>query len=228
MKNYTHDVFSMANAVDSKTKAVFIANPNNPTGTYVTTSELLHFIGNVPRYMLIVLDEAYYEYVTESDYPDTLDLLRKHDNILILRTFSKMYGLAGLRIGYAIGSPKVISDLHKTKEPFNVNAVAQVAALGALGDHEFVEKSQKSNMAGKVYLYDEFDKMNLQYWKSAANFIFLRIGMDAQVAFKTLMERGITIRPMSVLGYTDGIRITIGTREQNELFIKLLKDLLGK
>ena len=175
MTNLTYDLNNILRLLDEQTQVIFIANPNNPTGTYVTTSELLHFIGNVPRYMLIVLDEAYYEYVTESDYPDTLDLLKKHDNILILRTFSKMYGLAGLRIGYAIGSPKVISDLHKTKEPFNVNAVAQVAALGALGDHEFVEKSQKSNMAGKVYLYDEFDKMNLQYWKSAANFIFLRI-----------------------------------------------------
>lgn len=228
MTNLRYDLNNILRIVDEHTQVIFIANPNNPTGTYVTHPELVHFIGNIPNYMLIVIDEAYIEYVTENDFPDTLSLLQQYNNLLILRTFSKMYGLAGLRIGYGIGSPQVIEDLHKTKEPFNVNAVAQVAALGALDDHKFVEKSLKINQAGKEYLYREFDAMNLQYWKSAANFILVRTGMNSMEAFKILMDRGVTIRALPVCGYTDTIRVTIGTQEQNELFIRLLKEMLGK
>ncbi|MBN2441732.1 MAG: histidinol-phosphate transaminase [Spirochaetales bacterium] len=228
MTDLRFDLNNILHLLDEQTQVIYIANPNNPTGTYVTQSELMHFIGNVPDYMLIVIDEAYVEFVTEDDFPDTLPLIKKHENILVLRTFSKMYGLAGLRVGYGIGSPKVISDLHKTKEPFNVNSIAQVAAIGAIGDHEFVNKTLQVTRTGKEYLYNEFDKMHLEYWKSAANFVLVRIGMDAQEAFKILMDRGVTIRPLPVLNYTDTIRVTVGTREQNELFIRLLKELLEK
>ncbi|MBN2531468.1 MAG: histidinol-phosphate transaminase [Spirochaetales bacterium] len=228
MTDLRYDLDNLLRIIDENTQVIFIANPNNPTGTYVTQSELTHFMGNIPDYMLVVIDEAYVEYVKESDFPDTLSLFQQYNNLLILRTFSKLYGLAGLRIGYGIGSPQVIGDLHKTKEPFNVNAVAQAAALGALDDHEFVEKTLKINQAGKEYLYREFDAMNLQYWKSAANFILVRTGMDCMKVFNILMDQGVTIRPLPVCGYTDTIRVTIGTMEQNELFIRLLKDLPGK
>jgi len=228
MTDLRFDLHNILRLLDENTRCIFIANPNNPTGNYITQAEFNHFIGNVPDYMLIVIDEAYFEYVTEVDFPDTLSLVKERENILLLRTFSKIYGLAGLRIGYGIGSPKVISDLHKTKEPFNVNSIAQIAALGALDDHEFIKKSIELNNSGRKYLYDEFNKMNLQYWKSAANFILLRIGMNNMEAFKILMDRGVTIRALPVAGYTDTIRVTIGTMEQNKLFICLLKELLGK
>jgi histidinol-phosphate aminotransferase len=228
MTNLRFDLDNILRILDEHTQVIFIANPNNPTGTYITQSDLTHFMGNVPDYMLVVIDEAYCEYVTEPDFPDSLSLLPNYKNLLVLRTFSKMYGLAGLRIGYGIGSPGVIKDLHKTKEPFNVNSLAQIAALGALDDHEFVEKTLKINKYGKDYLYKEFDDMKLQYWKSAANFILVRTGMDSAEVFHKLMERGVTIRAMPVCGYTDTIRVTIGTKEQNELFIRLIRELLGK
>lgn len=228
MTDFRYDLNNILRIIDDNTYVIFIANPNNPTGTYITQPEFVHFMGNIPDYILVVVDEAYFEYVTERDFPDTLSMLQNYNNLLILRSFSKLYGLAGLRIGYAIGSPEVISDLHKTKEPFNVNALAQVAALGALDDHEFIEKSIKINQEGKAYLYREFDAMKLQYWKSAANFILVRIGMDSMEAFTILMDRGVTIRALPVCGYTDTIRVTIGTMEQNELFIRLLRELLGK
>ncbi|MBN1697398.1 MAG: histidinol-phosphate transaminase [Spirochaetales bacterium] len=228
MKDFTYHLPALASLIDEKTRVVFCANPNNPTGTYFTGKEFDDFIKDVPETVLIVVDEAYVEYVTEKDFPDTLSRLKERDNILILRTFSKLYGLAGLRIGYGIGGKKVIADLHKTKEPFNINSIAQVAATAALDDHEFVKKSLTVNNEGKKYLYGEFDAMGLWYLKSAANFIFLRIGMDCREAFQTLMERGVTIRPIPVLGMPDGIRVTVGTEEQNRLFINLLKELLRK
>jgi histidinol-phosphate aminotransferase len=228
MDDFTFNLPAIASLIDSNTRVIFISNPNNPTGTYFTHAQFEDFIKTVPDDVLIVVDEAYVEYVTEEDFPGTSSLLNEHDNILILRTFSKMFGLAGLRIGYGIGSKKVISDLHKTKEPFNVNAVAQVAAVAALDDHEFVRRALDVNTRGKAYLYREFEAMGLWYLKSAANFIFLRIGMDCQKAFQILMDRGVTIRPMPILGFSDGIRVTIGTEEQNKLFIRLLRELLGK
>jgi histidinol-phosphate aminotransferase len=226
MNDLRYDLNNMLRLIDEHTQVIFIANPNNPTGTYVTHDEFLHFLGNVPDYMLIVLDEAYFEFAAEPDFPDALSLIKEHNNILILRTFSKLYGLAGLRIGYAIGSPRVISDLYKTKEPFNVNSVAQVAALNAMDDHEFVKKSLHLARIGKEYYYKEFDALNLTYWKSATNFVLFRIGMDAREAFEILMERGVTVRPISIPGYHDLIRVSVGTMEQNELFIRLLKGVV--
>jgi histidinol-phosphate aminotransferase len=228
MDNCSFNLPAITSLIDNNTRVVFLSNPNNPTGTYVTHKQFEDFIKTVPDNVLIVVDEAYVEYVTEEDFPRTLSLLDEHDNILILRTFSKMYGLAGLRIGYGIGSKKVVSDLHKTKEPFNVNSVAQVAAVAALDDQEFVRKVLEINEKGRTYLYNEFDAMGLWYLKSAANFIFVRIGMDCQRAFQILMDRGVTIRPMPILGFSDSIRVTIGTEEQNKLFIGLLRELLGK
>jgi histidinol-phosphate aminotransferase len=227
MENYRYSLDNIKDLMDGSTRIVFIANPNNPTGTYVTRNELEKFIKSVPSHVLVLIDEAYFEYVTEKDFPDSMMLAKSYQNVLVARTFSKIYGLAGLRIGYAIGSAKIISDLLKTKEPFNINSVAQVAALGALDDAEFVKSSMEMNEAGKKYLYSELDSLKIEYVKTSANFILMRTGKSNQEAFNYMLERGIAIRPLPVLNYSDTIRVTIGKREHNELFIKLLKEFIS-
>jgi histidinol-phosphate aminotransferase len=209
-----------------KTKLIFIANPNNPTGTYLKQKELASFMEKISDNVLVVIDEAYCEYVDAKDYPDAIALQKQFKNLLITRTFSKIYGLAGLRIGYAVGDAGLIDNLNKTREPFNVNAVAQVAAIAALADGNFVTKSIRNNRKGKKYLYAEFDKLGLKYFKSAANFIYVEIGIDCLEAFQKLMDLGVTIRPMKSFGQDKAIRVTIGTPEQNELFIQCLKQIL--
>jgi histidinol-phosphate aminotransferase len=222
MTGLRYDLTAIRNLIDANTRVVFIANPNNPTGTYVTDRELETFLSGVPGDTLVVLDEAYGEYVEAADFPDTISMVRNRENLLVLKTFSKMYGLAGLRVGYGIGSKRVIADLHKTKEPFNVNALAQVAAVAALDDSAHVSRSFACNSEGKKYFYKELDALGIEYCKSEANFVYMLTGIDADRVFKTIMDRGITIRPMG----KDAIRVTIGTRAQNELFFKHFKQVL--
>ncbi len=224
MTDYRYDLKAIGSLIDSGTRIVFIANPNNPTGTYLTDRELREFMSAVPQDTLVVLDEAYAEFVEAKDYPDSISMVRDRENLLVLRTFSKMYGLAGLRVGYGIGSRKVISDLHKTKEPFNVNSLAQVAARAALEDAAHVKKSFTTNSEGKKYFYRELDALGITYCRTEANFVYMKIGMDADKAFRTIMDRGMTIRPMG----SDAIRVTIGTRSQNELFFRLFRQLLAE
>jgi len=213
--------------ISSKTKVIFMANPNNPTGTYFNSAEFRKFMKVVPKETLVVLDEAYCEYVEAKDYPDTLGLLKTYKNILICRTFSKIYGLSGLRVGYAIGDKELIMNLNKTREPFNVNAAAQVAAVAALDDKNFLKKSLANNKKGKAYLYQEFDKLGLKYIKTEANFIFVYIKQDCVEAFKKMMELGVTIRPMKSFGLDDAIRVTVGTPAENKKFIACLKKILN-
>jgi len=182
----------------------------------------------LPSSILVVLDEAYYEFVQAKDYPDTVPMLSKYKNLLITRTFSKIYGLAGLRVGYAIGHPEVINGLNKTREPFNVNLLAQEAAVAALDDQDFVQKSIKSNEKGKRYLYKELKKLSLDFYKTEANFIYMFIPMDCMEAFQKLMDQGVTIRPMRSFGVNNAIRVTVGTMKQNKFFIEKLKGLLNK
>lgn len=228
MKDCRFQLDKIGELVDQNTHIVFLCNPNNPTGTYFTGTELEAFLKKIPDDVLVVLDEAYCEYVTARDFPESLKLLKDHKNLMVLKTFSKMYGLAGLRVGYGIADAGIINDLMKTKEPFNVNAVAQVAAAAAIEDEDFVQKTREMNEKGKAYLYEQFTGMNLPFWKTESNFIFLRTGVECMKAFQKLMDTGVTIRPMKLLGFEDAIRVTIGTQEDNELFIRLLKKLLGK
>lgn len=226
LKDGRYDLKALAGQIDKNTKLLFLCNPNNPTGTYFTGSELVDFMAKVPATVLVVLDEAYFEYVEAPDYPDSLALLNKYKNMIILRTFSKIYGLAGLRVGYGISTAEIIDDLNKAREPFNVNSMAQEAALGALEDDDFVKLSRETNKVGKAYLVQEFKRLGLTQFDTQANFIFVRVNKDCLQVFQELMDLGVTIRPMKSFGYQDAIRVTIGTMDQNRFFIQCLEKVL--
>jgi histidinol-phosphate aminotransferase len=216
----------IASMIDNRTKIVFLCNPNNPTGTYFSDTALVNFIKKVPKDVLVVIDEAYIEYADADDIPDSISLLKQYQNVMILRTFSKIYGLAGLRVGYGIGNPAVISDLEKTRAPFNVNSISQAAAAAALYDDNFVKSSRNINNEGKIFLYASFERLGLKYYPTQSNFILVYINQDCTTAFEKLMNLGVTIRPLKSFGLNDAIRVTIGTAEQNEFFIRCLERII--
>lgn len=225
LKDWTHDLNGMLDKITEKTKLIWLCNPNNPTGTMFSEEKLISFLDKVPQNIVVVYDEAYNEYVTKDDYPkDSISLLEKYPNILILRTFSKIYGLAALRVGYTMASEEIIENINKIRGPFNVNSLAQAAALAALEDQDFIKESFRINKEGKEYLYDEFSKMNLEYAPSETNHIFVNVEKDANEVFIELQKKGMIIRPM----VGTWIRVSIGTMEQNKMFIKLLKNLLDR
>ena len=226
-KNYGNDLDAMLKAITSKTRIIFIANPNNPTGTHLSEKELKNFIEKVPQNILIVIDEAYTEYQTTP--PDLVPLIRNNEknNLVICRTFSKIYGLAGIRIGFAMASPEFIQALDKVREPFNTNQLAQVGAMAALDDTEFLDYARNVNLSGLEYLQKEFDKMGLEYIPSVANFILVKVGNGIEV-FQSMEKKGIIIRPVNNYNLPEWIRITVGTEEQNIKVIKGLKEILGK
>lgn len=221
LKNYTHDLDAMADAVTPNTKIIFIANPNNPTGTINKKNELNRMIERIPDDILVVVDEAYYEYVSDPDYADSLEHFRKRDNLLILRTFSKIYGLAGLRIGYGIAKKEIITNMDRIREPFNTNSLAQNAALEALNDNRHLKKSRTTNERGKKYLYKELKSLKVNYIRTQANFIYMPVN-DSMFLYEQLLKKGVIIRPMG----TNAVRITIGLKEENERFIQELKTVL--
>lgn len=225
MRNFSHDLEAMANALTPKTRVVFIANPNNPTGTMNTKEELDLFLKRLDPEVLLVVDEAYYEYIDSQDYPQTIDYLRKGVNLVILRTFSKIYGLAGLRLGYGISKPEIIRDLERVRPPFNINSVAQMAGLAALEDEEWVARCRDLNREGKEYLYGALDGMGLGFVPSMANFILIDVKEDARIVFEALLKEGVIVRPMNGYGFNNFIRVTIGRPEENEEFIKALKKI---
>ena len=226
MQNDTHHLPSMAAAITDKTKAIFIANPNNPTGTMVTATETAQFMAQVPEDVLVIFDEAYYEYVTHTDYPQTLPYVMEERNFIITRTFSKIYGLAGLRIGYGIASPSIIATMNPVRQPFNCNAVAQAAARAALKDTEYVKKSQELNAAGKTFLYTAFDKLGLRYIKTEGNFIMVFVNQPGADLADAMIKKGVIVRAMAGYGYPDAIRVTIGKQEENERFLEALTALV--
>lgn len=223
LTNYTYDLSKMKEYINTNTKIIILANPNNPTGTYFTDTSLLDFLDFVPNNILIVLDEAYYEYADAKDYPKSLELLDKYSNLVILRTFSKAYGLASLRIGYGIASPKIIELLNRVRNPFNVNSLAQVAAIASLKDQEFVDKSVSLNQQVKTYMYDEFKKLDIQFVPTQANFIMFNTKRPSNVLFEKFQERGFIIRP--AFGIPNWVRVTLGTMNQMKGFIEILKKL---
>ncbi len=226
--NLRHDPVAMRHAVTGKTKIVFICNPNNPTGTILSSSEVYQFMRNLPENILVVFDEAYYEYVTNFDYPKTMHYFKNKRNVIILRTFSKIYGLAGTRVGYGFANADLVRNLNRVRPPFNVNRLAQVAALASLGDIEHVKKSIESNNRGKEYLYSELKKMKIPYLETEANFILIDTRKDGDVVYKKLLEQGIIVRPMKGMYQWPGhLRVTIGTEEQNKRFIDGLKIVLA-
>jgi len=226
-RDFRHDLEAMAAAVTDRTKLIFISNPYNPTGTIVTRQEVDRLLDFVADRAIVVLDEAYYEYVESSDYPDSLQYIREGRNVVTMRTFSKIHALAGLRVGYGFGPAALVQWLVRVREPFNVNSIAQAAALACLDDRDQVERSVALNRQGKQYLYREFDAMGLSYVPTEANFIFVDLGMDSRVAFNGLRERGIAVRTGDIFGLPTYVRVTIGTPEQNEQFIHALREVRG-
>lgn len=213
---------AMAKAITPKTKLIFISNPNNPTGTIVEEKEVRIFLKDLSPQIIVIFDEAYFEYVEDENYPQTINLLNGGNNIVILRTFSKIYGLAGLRVGYGISQPQIIKILNRARPPFNVNSLAQVAALASLKDQDQIIRSKKLIKEEKEYLYSKLDKMKLSYIPTQANFILIKLGIKAPYIEKKLLQDGIIIRGMKAYNLTQYIRLTIGTREQNEKFIRAL------
>jgi histidinol-phosphate aminotransferase len=221
-KDMRHDLDAMAERITTKTKIVFIANPNNPTGTMNTKAEMDRFMAKVPDHVLVAVDEAYFEYVTRADYPDSLDYLRDGKNILALRTFSKIYGLAGLRIGYGITKPEIAEPMNKVRQPFNTNSLAQTAALAALADRKHVEKSVTVNNEGKQFLYREFDRLGVPYISTETNFVMFETGLEGKDVYERLLKTGVIIRPMG----PKKLRVTIGLPEENKRFAAELEKIV--
>jgi histidinol-phosphate aminotransferase len=226
LKDGTHDLEAMLAKVNDRTKIVWICNPNNPTGTFVTHDALSQFLDQLPPHVLVVLDEAYYEYVTDKNYPDSVSLLDYNPQIVILRTFSKIYGLAGLRIGYGIAHPEVIQQLQKVREPFNVNRLAQKATLAALEDETFVWYSRNQNRLGLEQVTKALDELGLSYYPSQTNFLLFDTGFPSDEVAQFLLREGIIVRPGSQLGFPTHLRVTIGKKEENERFLEGLRKFL--
>ena len=226
MRKGTHDLVAMADAITSRTKLVFIANPNNPTGTLVEREEFDGFMERVPPKVIVVVDEAYAEYVESPRYPNALHYLHQGRNIVILRTFSKIYGLAGLRVGYGLAPKALAEGIRKTHQPYNVNALAQAAALVSLDDSQHVEHSRRLNRIGKDYLYRELDRLGILYFPTEGNFLLLDLGRDAASTHRRLYREGVFVRPMKMYDLPNHLRVTIGLPEENERFVQVLEEVL--
>jgi len=226
LKNFQMDIFAVLKAITPRTKLVFISNPNNPTGTITPKEDMKKLLQKVPSHVLIISDEAYYEYVDDPDYPDTISWIKKGKNIVVLRTFSKIYGLAGLRIGYAVAREKIISLLNRARPPFNVNSLAQVAARASLKDKEHLNKSRKLIKEEKEFLYNHLRRLGISFLPTQANFILIESGKKTKEIILALLKKGIIVRGMEAYNLPHHIRLTIGTREQNEAFVREFQLLL--
>ncbi len=220
-----YDLDGMRKAIDEKTKVVFIANPDNPTGTYVNDKQITRFLENIPGNVIVVMDEAYYDFVDAKDYPDTMRHL-KDKNLIILRTFSKAYGLAGLRVGYALANAELIECMNRVRQPFNVNSLAQVAAMAGIDDTAHLRKTKATVLKGKKYFYKELDNMGISYVPSQANFILVNVKRDSWDFFQKLLRYGVIVRDMKPYKLESYIRVTIGTDKENNKFIEALKKVL--
>lgn len=211
--------------INDKTRVIFLANPNNPTGTYMNETVLKDFLSRVPDNIIVVMDEAYIEFADADDMPDTVAMVKNYPNMVLMRTFSKAYGIAGLRIGYMIGSAECCDMMNRVRQPFNTNMLAQAAGCAALADKEWLDKVLKTNLEQKYFLYNEFKKMGLKYIPTQSNFILVKVG-DGNKVFNDMLRKGVIIRFMgSSLG--EYIRVTIGTEEENKIFINALKEVLA-
>lgn len=226
LKNGTHDLEAMFEVITEKTRLVWICNPNNPTGTFVNHESLVSFLDRLPDHVMAIVDEAYIEYVTDSSFPDTLSLLDYNPNIIILRTFSKIYGLASFRAGYGIAHPDVIDNLSRVREPFNLNRLAQAATSAALDDQTFVTYCRNQNRLGIDQITKQLDKLGIIYYPSQANFLLIDINHDSDEAFQFLLQRGVIVRSGKALGFPSYLRVTIGNKEENEQFLAALEAFL--
>jgi len=228
-KNWGHDLSAMQAATNENSRVMFIANPNNPTGTWVDIQSLRTLLGSCPEQTVVVVDEAYFEYVDEDDYPNCIQWVNEFPNLLVTRTFSKAFGLAGLRIGYGVSHRDIADLMNRVRQPFNVNSLALSAASAALGDIDHLQQSISLNQAGMKQLTTAFDNMNLQYIPSVGNFICVDLqttGQSGIEIYKQLLHQGVIVRPIDNYGLPNHLRITIGLKQENEIFIQALESIL--
>ena len=227
LKDYGLDLEAMADTITPRTRLIFVCNPNNPTGTIVTADQVASFMERVPDDVLVVFDEAYYELVDSDVYPETLAYVREgRANVMVLRTFSKIFGLAGVRLGYAIAVPEVLAPVNRVKEPFAVNLLAQAAGVAALGDSAFVERTVGNTLKERRYLQEQFQDLGLEVVPSHTNFMLVKIGPQACEVQQALVRRGVIVRPCDGYSLPQFLRVTVGSREQNDRLIAALKDVL--
>jgi histidinol-phosphate aminotransferase len=224
-RDWGHDLAAMHAAITARTRLIFIANPNNPTGTWLRSDELREFLDHVPESVVVVVDEAYFEYVEESAYPDSIAWLARYPNLICARTFSKIYGLAGLRVGYGVSSPAVADLLNRVRQPFNVNSIAQAAALAALDDSAHLDKARRVNTDGMQQLVKGFEQLGLAYIPSAGNFVCVEVG-DAGRVYENLLRAGVIVRPVANYGMPRHLRVTVGLANENQRFLDALKKIL--
>jgi len=225
-KDWGHDLDAMADAVTERTKLIFVANPNNPTGTVHTADAIEAFLKRVPEQVLVVLDEAYCEFLTGDEFPDGIALLDRYPNLIVCRTFSKAWGLAALRVGYAISSAAIADVLNRVRQPFNVDSIALAAATAVLDDEPYLNRSREVNAAGLGQLAEGFDRMGLSYIPSAGNFIAVEVGEQAAGVYQALLARGVIVRPVAGYGMPRHLRVSVGLPEENERFLDALAQSL--
>jgi histidinol-phosphate aminotransferase len=226
LRDMTVDLTAIRNAVTSRTKAIFLGNPNNPTGTIFPADEFARFLEAIPSRVLVVLDEAYYDYVQRSDYIHTFGEFEGWENLLILRTFSKVHGLAGLRMGYGVGHPKLIELLNRFRPPFNTSRTSQTAAIAALDDYGHISRSVESNAREMRFVSEELTLLGVRFIPSVANFLLIDTSRDCEHDFLKLLDEGVIVRPMKLYGFPTSLRVTIGTHEDNEIFLESLRRVM--
>ena len=228
LKDYSLDLEEMSRCLNERTKLIFLCNPNNPTGTMVDKEAVDNFLKQVPGEVIIVFDEAYCDYVEDPAYPDSLSYIREGRKVITLRTFSKIAGIAGLRVGYGIANAELISYLRRVVDPFPTNRLAQVAAAASLDDQEHRKKVLQTNQEGKIYLYKELKALGLFYLPTETNFIFIDLKRDSTTVFNELLKKGVIVRPGGMYGCPTFVRVTIGTAYENQKFIGVLQVVMNK
>ncbi len=228
LSDFRLNLTAILDAITSRTKILFINNPNNPTGSVLSKDEVIHFLGSIPSDIIVVFDEAYMEFVSDESAAKGIELLERYPSLIVLRTFSKLYGLAGLRIGYGFASEKIIDYMNRVRQPFNVNSLAQVAATAALDDIEFVAKTIKTVKEGLAYLFDHLKKMGIDYVPTQTNFFLIKSPLGGKKLYDLMLREGVIIRSMDAYGLKDYIRVNVGLPEENERFIQTIEKVLKK
>lgn len=220
------DVDGIINAITDKTRVIWLCSPNNPTGTYLPKGDIDKLLAQVPDHIVVVLDEVYFQFATAEDYTTALPYVLEGKNVIGVNSFSKAYGLAGLRVGYAYSTPEISRYISKLQRPFYINTLALEACMAALSDNDFLEKTVRTVNEGKAFLYPEYEKLGIKYWKSQANFITVKPEMNDKIFEQKMLEHGVMVRPVATFGHPDCVRITIGTQEGNEAVIQAMKAIL--
>ena len=225
MKDWAYDFNALITGLSDRTRLIFLPNPNNPTGAYLSTADVERLLASIPPRCIVCFDEAYYEYVDAADFPVALDYVRSCQNVIVLRTFSKVYGLAGLRIGYGVARPEIVDALNRVREPFNVNSLAQVAAAAALEDDDHRRRSKEMTAEGRTWLTAALGEIGVRAYPSQANFLWVDTGRDGRKLFQALLHHGVIVRTGDIFGAPTFLRITVGTQRENERLIQALKEV---